>query len=104
VHRSSYKYWPKRSRQIDPSKIQELVIVKVMHRESSGSAGARTIATISAAKGHVLSRYRATRIMKRLDIVSCQLPKHAYRKAAQEHVEIKNHLNREFAVAEPNRV
>jgi putative transposase len=42
--------------------------------------------------------------MKRLGLVSCQLRKHAYRKAAQEHVEIKNHLHREFAVAEPNRV
>jgi putative transposase len=104
VHRRSYKYWTKRSRPIDPRKVHELVIVKAIHRESNGSAGARTIATISSAGGHVLSRYRATRIMKRLDIVSCQLPKHAYRKSAQEHVEIGNHLNREFTVTEPNQV
>ena len=93
VHRSSYRYWAKRSGKVDPGKIREMVIVKAIHRESSGSAGARTIATISSARGHTLSRYRATGIMKRLGLVSCQLPKHAYRKAAQEHVAIDNHLN-----------
>jgi putative transposase len=41
--------------------------------------------------------------MKRLDLVSCQLPKHAYKKDVQEHVEIENHLDREFSVTEPNR-
>jgi len=81
-----------------------MAVVKAIHRESNGSAGARTIATISSARGHTLSRYRATGIMKRLGLVSCQLPKHAYRKAAQEHTEIENHLNREFTVARPNQV
>ena len=28
--------------------------------------------------------------MKRLELVSCQLPRHAYTKAAQEHVELGN--------------
>ncbi len=104
VHRSSYKYWAKRSHRVDPGKVHEMTIVKAIHRESNGSAGARTIATISSARGHALSRYRATGIMKRLGLVSCQLPKHAYRKAAQEHVEIGNHLNREFTATRPNQV
>ncbi|MBL4821243.1 MAG: IS3 family transposase, partial [Gammaproteobacteria bacterium] len=104
VHRSSYKYWAKRSRKVDSGKLQEMTIVKAIHRESNGSAGARTIASISSARGHALSRYRATGLMKRLGLVSCQLPKHGYRKATQEHVEIENHLNREFAVTELNQV
>jgi putative transposase len=104
VHRSSYKYWAKRSHKVEPRKVHEITVVKAIHRESNGSAGARTIATISSARGHTLSRYRATGIMKRLGLVSCQLPKHAYRKAAQEHTEIENHLNREFTVARPNQV
>ena len=51
-----------------------------------------------------LSRYRASKIMKALGLVSCQLPKHRYRKADTEHVEIPNHLNRQFAVCAPNQV
>ena len=42
--------------------------------------------------------------MKTMNLVSCQLPKHAYRKAAQEHVAIPNLLDRQFAVTEPNQV
>ena len=82
VHRCSYKYWAKRSHKVDPQKIEEMTFVKAIHRESNGSAGARTLATISSAKGHALSRYRATAIMKRLELVSCQLPRHAYTKSS----------------------
>ena len=42
--------------------------------------------------------------MKALSLFSCQLPKHAYRKATQEHVAIPNLLDRQFAVAAPNQV
>ena len=48
--------------------------------------------------GMTLSRYRARRIMKDLGLVSCQLPKHAYKKALQSHVAIPNELNRQFNV------
>ena len=51
-----------------------------------------------------LSRYRARRLMKDLGLVSCQLPKHAYKKVLQPHVAIPNHLNRQFDVDEPNQV
>jgi len=51
-----------------------------------------------------LSRYRAGRLMKAQYLASCQLPKHAYKKAAQEHVCIPNQLDREFAVSRPNKV
>ncbi|MCE9688682.1 DDE-type integrase/transposase/recombinase, partial [Shewanella sp. AS16] len=37
-------------------------------------------------------------------LVSCQQPKHAYKKADREHVEIPNHLARQFQVTEPNQV
>ena len=42
--------------------------------------------------------------MKQLGLVSRQLPKHRYRKATQEHIEIPNHLDRLFAVTAPNEV
>jgi putative transposase len=42
--------------------------------------------------------------MKAQALVSCQLPKHAYRKATQAHVSISNTLGREFSVNRPNEV
>ncbi|MFT5351377.1 MAG: putative transposase [Planctomycetota bacterium] len=104
VHRSSYKYWVKRSKTISPKKVNEQAMVKTIHHESNGSAGARTIATIATSRGVRLSRYRAGRLMKQCELVSCQQPKHAYKTAKQAHVAISNHLNRAFNVSAPNQV
>lgn len=79
-----------------------MTVVKAIHTESNGSAGARTIATIATSRGYPLSRYRAGNLMKAQRLVSCQLPKHAYKKATQEHVSISNQLNRKFNVSRPN--
>ncbi len=86
VHRSRYNYWVKRARGISPERLKALTTVKAIHTESNGSAGARTIATIARSRDYPLSRYRAGKLMKAQHLVSCQLPKHAYKKAAQEHV------------------
>ena len=51
-----------------------------------------------------LSRYRASKLMKQLDLVSCQIPKHGYKKGTKEYINIPNTLNRQFAVTEPNQV
>ena len=80
-------------------------IVSEMHEASHGSAGARTIADmVTNIKDIPLSRYRASNLMKSLGLVSCQSPKHKYRKAEQEHLEIPNLLGRQFAVTQPNQV
>ena len=79
-------------------------MVKSIFNESNGSASARTIATIATSRGMALSRYRAGRLMARCQLVSCQQPKHAYKKAKQEHVQIPNHLNRQFNVTAPDQV
>ena len=42
--------------------------------------------------------------MKRLELVSCQLPKHRYKRASQEHVAIPNKLERQFQAERPNQV
>ena len=42
--------------------------------------------------------------MKKLNLVSCQPPKHNYKKALNEHLNIPNTLARQFAVVEPNQV
>tara|TARA_B110000908_G_scaffold15109_1_gene17265 strand:- start:664 stop:1038 length:375 start_codon:yes stop_codon:yes gene_type:complete len=55
-------------------------------------------------RGVPLSRYRATPLMKELKLVSCEIPSHGYKKANQERIAILNRLDREFAVAEPNKI
>ena len=104
IHRSSYKYWRSSSKDISPERIKLLSLVREAHTASNGSAGARSVADIVSAQGTSLSRYRATRLMKQLGLVSCQLPKHAYKKADREHIEIPNHLDRQFQVTKPNQI
>lgn len=104
IHRSSYKYWQGRLKSHSPERIKALAIVKAIHAESKGSAGARTIATISTERDFPLSRYRVRGLMKAQNLVSCQLPKHAYKKAGQVHMSIPNHLDRQFSVSRPNEV
>lgn len=41
--------------------------------------------------------------MKTLNIISCQQLGHRYRKVSEEHTEITNYLDRQFAVTEPNQ-
>ena len=53
-------------------------------------------------EGYPLSRYRAGNLMTELNLVSCQIPKHNYKKASKEHVAIPNILERQFDVIEPN--
>ncbi|HDS6495395.1 TPA: IS3 family transposase [Proteus mirabilis] len=105
VHRSSYQYWRHRAKTPSAEQIRLRALVREVHKSSRGSVGARTIADIvSKTKQVPLTRYRATKLMKSLGLVSCQMRKHRYTKSTQEHVEIPNHLGRQFAVTEPNQV
>jgi len=104
VHRSSYKYWTRSTRTDAPEKIRLKTLVRMAHRQSGGSAGARTVASMVSQTGTPLSRYRAGRLMKALSLVSCQQPKHRYKRAAQEHLAIANKLDRQFDVSKPNQV
>ena len=79
-------------------------MVKSAHTLSKGSAGARSIAQIVTGQGVPLSRYRARGVMRRLGLVSTQLPTHRYKKASQAHSHIANTLNREFSPTAPNQV
>ncbi len=104
VHRSSYRYWCKAPTSPNPDELKLRALIHEAHTASNGSAGARTIAAIVTNAGISLSRYRATKFMKQLGLVSCQLPKHRYNLKRQEHIEIPNHLDRQFAVTAPNQV
>ena len=47
VHRSTYKYWRSRKKKVNPKKVQQIAVAKEIHKASQGSAGSRTIATLS---------------------------------------------------------
>ena len=104
VQRSTFNYWVSRERKINPKKVKELAEVKRVHGWSKGSAGARTIASILTAEGLPMTRYVAGQRMKELELVSCQLPAHSYKKTGNEHLSIPNLLSREFTVDRPNKV
>lgn len=46
----------------------------------------------------------AGRLMKELELVSCQQPTHRYKRGGHEHVAIPDYLERQFAVTGPNQV
>ena len=104
VHRSSYSYWSTKPKEASSEQAELEKKIKAIFAESEGSAGARTIASIATTRNTPLSRYRAGRLMKKLDLVSCQQPKHTYKKGGEAHLEIPNYLDRQFAVVEPNQV
>lgn len=104
IHRSSYRYWANRQKKIDPVKVMERTMVKSIFNESRGSAGARTISDVATGRGLPLSRYRVGNIMKACDLVSVQQRTHRYKNAVQVHLEIPNHLNRQFSPSAPNQV
>ena len=104
VHRSSYRYWRLNVNKIKTEDMHTDIEVKAAFKISGGSAGSRTIATLVTKGGYDLSRYRASKSMKRLGLVSCQPPKHNYKRANKSNVNIENHLNREFSPISPNQV
>jgi len=104
VHRSSYKYWKNRPEKPDGRRAVLRSQVLELHGISHGSAGARSIATMATQRGYRMGRWLAGRLMKELGLVSCQQATHRYKRGGHEHVAIPNHLERQFAVTEPNLV
>ena len=105
VHRSSFKYWKTRSKRPECIvKAMEIAKITKLFEDSEGSAGARSIAQMATDQDVPLSRYRASRLMKKLGLISCQIPSHTYKKTGNEYVEISNELDRQFNPDEPNRV
>ncbi len=51
-----------------------------------------------------MGRWLAGRLMKKLGLVSCQQPTRRCKRGGHEYVANPNHLDRQFAVTEPNQV
>ncbi len=87
-----------------PEQIELQARIKSLHALSNGSAGARSIADMVSNSGIPLSRYRAGRLMKQLDLHSQQQRTHRYKRANQAHVMIDNTLDRAFSPEAPDQV
>ncbi|SIY29769.1 IS911 orfA [Shigella sonnei] len=101
---SENRYWKNRPEKPDGRRAVLRSQVLELHGISHGSAGARSIATMATQRGYQMGRWLAGRLMKELGLVSCQQPTHRYKRGGHEHVAIPNHLERQFAVTEPNQV
>jgi putative transposase len=102
VHRSSYKYWKSRPEKPDGSRTVLRNQVLKLHNISHGSAGARNIATMATLRGFRIGRWFAGRLVKELGLVRCQQPTRRYKRGGHQHITIPSHLERQFAVTEPN--
>jgi len=104
VHRSSFKYWAKRSKTITKEQVELNSNVRELFNLSKQSAGSRSLVTMLARQGITLSRYRVRKIMKALNLNSKQPSQPKYKKAHNEHLTVPNILKREFNVSAPNQV
>ena len=104
IHRSSYRYWHCRTKRLDAERVIKRSLVSEVWQASGGSAGARNIATMVTSKGVKLGRWLAGKLMKELEITSCQLPTHYYKRGGSERIDIPNLLERQFAVTQPDQV
>lgn len=97
VHRSSYKYWVK-------SQTASGLYYVVRFWSCITLAMALLAREVATLRGFRMGRWLAGRLMKELGLVSCQQPTHRYKRGGHEHIAIPNHLERQFAVTEPNQV
>ncbi len=104
VHRSSYKYWKNRPETPDGGRAILRSQVLELHNISHGSAGTRSIATMATLRDFRMERWFAGRLMKEPGLASCQQPAHRYKRGGHEHIAFPNHLERQFAVTEPNQM
>ncbi|WP_387691634.1 IS3 family transposase [Photorhabdus sp. RM71S] len=104
IHRSSYQAWRTRKKSPDPEHVQLKSLIREAFQESHGSAGVRTMASMVTAKGRPLGRWLAGKLMAEMGLVSRQPSRHKYPRGTPEHIDIPNHLGRQFAVTEPNQV
>ncbi|MEW4367827.1 hypothetical protein [Aliikangiella maris] len=72
INRSSYRYWRNKPKTKNTQLVKEKAMIKAIHVESNGSAGARTIAKIATGAWvcQVVSCLDTNRLLKHFNIVS----------------------------------
>ena len=93
---SSYYEYCQRNSEIDVTRTRLRIKVNELFNLSRGSAGSRTITSLMQEAGYCIGRFKVTRLMKELGLVSKQPGSHAYKSATIERPDIPNQLNREL--------
>jgi putative transposase len=104
IPRNSYYYQVDHKDKVDDERERLIEKAKIIHVDSRGSAGARTIAGQLAQQGETVGRFKAASLMREANIESKQPPKHKYKIAKEESKIAPNILQREFNVSRPNQV
>jgi len=73
-------------------------------KASRSAAGSRTIKTMLNNDGIEIGRYKVSRLMAEIGLISKQPGPHAYKQATVERLDIPNVLNRQFDVEAPDQV
>ena len=104
VVRSSYYYGIK-TKPIDVERVKLKALIRQIFNDSKQSAGSRTVVAILENEYSIkLTRYLATKLMRSMGLISCQLKTHKYKHADQAHKTHDNLLDRNFSPAAPNQV
>lgn len=101
---SKSSFYDQFNKPVDVSRLELRARVTEVHNISRGAAGSRTIKFKLSEEGINIGRFKVSRLMAEAGLVSKQPGAHAYRVALQERPGIPNHLDREFAVADPDSV
>lgn len=104
VQRSSFRYWHKRTRHVEPERLCLIAQLKRWFGISHGSAGQRTLVQLLSDSSFKASRWLVRKLMNQHGLVSRQLPSHKYAKAEKLHLTLPNLLGRVFNVSVPNHV
>ena len=104
IKRSSYYDYCHSKSRLNVKRLELKAHVNRVFTASRSSMGARSISSALADEGIKIGRFLAGRLMGELGL-SCKQPgPHNYKQATVEHLDIPNHLNREFDVVAPDTV
>lgn len=101
--RSCYYAHLARRRRIDVRRVSLRNRINELFSQSRSSAGSRSIVAMLRDEGVEVGRFKVRSLMKEQGLISKQPGSHAYKKATVERPDIPNLLDRQFAVAAPNR-
>ncbi len=104
VPASSYYEHVQSRQRLDVERLALRSKIKELFNDSRGSAGSRTLMGMMRDQGNDIGRFKVRRLMAEAGLVSRQPGAHRYKVAEIERLDIPNHLDREFDVAEPNQV
>ncbi|EMP56849.1 transposase OrfAB subunit B [Marinobacter santoriniensis NKSG1] len=104
ISRSSYYEYRQRRNHVDVERLALKAQVNRLFTKSRSSAGSRTIKGLLSEEGVVVGRFKVRRLMSELGLICKQPGPHAYKQATVERPDIPNHLDRGFAVEQPDQV